>query len=340
MFQLPPHVEALRCMAIERLWDGDHRREVMPHLMELIMGYCQKPTISLDCPREQILTDKSWTSSPFIFNDNGILYGVGREQDNKLTLQSIRLGMYSAQLAFKSVLCSDADNEEWKCYYDNSNRMLFILYNHGAALMKYNMETNKLEASIKIPFLDSCGPQVQSILVIDDNLYVCTTERGFNGRLTCSTFVLFFIKLTKPDQVRLVFDGVMEAYSPVRLAIVSGQPRAIRLYYREGEFWRRVKVEMVREDNPALFTQQCDEEFDSRKIEGSIIQPVGLDMLLLVHGGKFEFRDPTSFIKMGELHQCGISWKESLVFDRWTISFINGSVGGYPCTKCYHPYIG
>ncbi|EER01849.1 hypothetical protein Pmar_PMAR028301 [Perkinsus marinus ATCC 50983] len=40
VFQLPHHLEALRCMVTERLWDGQHGREPMHDLMSEIMGYC------------------------------------------------------------------------------------------------------------------------------------------------------------------------------------------------------------------------------------------------------------------------------------------------------------
>ncbi|KAF4685238.1 hypothetical protein FOZ60_006755 [Perkinsus olseni] len=46
LFQLPHHFEALRCMAIERLWDGEQSREPMHHLMGDIMGVSRLYSVS------------------------------------------------------------------------------------------------------------------------------------------------------------------------------------------------------------------------------------------------------------------------------------------------------
>ncbi|KAF4672714.1 hypothetical protein FOL47_000193 [Perkinsus chesapeaki] len=340
MFQLPPHVEALRCMAIERLWDGDHGREVMPHLMELIMGYCQKPTISLDCPREEILlTNQSWTLSPFIFKDNGILYGVGREQDNKLTLQTICHDK-DAHLPLKTVLCRDSEEHDWFCCYDETTRILYTLYNRGdTTLTRYSMATNEGEMVTKIPFLDTHDSTVGGIVATEGGLFICTGSSYWMEHRNMSryTVALFYINLTKPDKLVAVFSESREgSLSAMKLTTVPSSPKAIFFYYEIDAFWCRVKVEVIREDSPALFTKQRDETFNSRNLQGLHVQIVGLDVSCFVSSRGPRLIDPVSLEEMAEIHGYGVSLPEPIVFDRWTISCINGDP---ECLIRYHPYL-
>ncbi|KAF4694669.1 hypothetical protein FOZ62_019059 [Perkinsus olseni] len=95
LFQLPHHFEALRCMAIERLWDGEQGREPMHHLMGDIMGYCRKAELTLDCPTEEILVDKE-LSGEFIFMDDKSVYEAYHDwNDMTIRLRNMWNGMHS-----------------------------------------------------------------------------------------------------------------------------------------------------------------------------------------------------------------------------------------------------
>ncbi|KAF4711636.1 hypothetical protein FOZ62_002410 [Perkinsus olseni] len=152
LFQLPHHFEALRCMTIQRLWDGQQGREPMQDLMGDIMEYCKKPVLALDCPREQILTDM-WLSDDFTFHATA----ANRE-------------LHSTEV---STLCSDAtEKSAWECYHEADSRNLYVLYNDGRVLLQHDMAAGETEEPISIPHLGSYDDWLSGIIVVGDLLYV------------------------------------------------------------------------------------------------------------------------------------------------------------------------
>ncbi|KAF4698002.1 hypothetical protein FOZ63_008183, partial [Perkinsus olseni] len=72
-FQLPPHVEALRCMVVEGGGDG---RVMPPELVGEVMNYCGTPILRMDGPSEQVATKLDPINLEYAFIDDGEIYRV------------------------------------------------------------------------------------------------------------------------------------------------------------------------------------------------------------------------------------------------------------------------
>ncbi|KAF4685054.1 hypothetical protein FOZ60_006992 [Perkinsus olseni] len=59
-FQLPPHVEALRCMMVEGGGDG---RVMPPELVGEVMDYCGRPMLRMDGPSEMVYAKEGFFES-------------------------------------------------------------------------------------------------------------------------------------------------------------------------------------------------------------------------------------------------------------------------------------
>ncbi|KAF4689997.1 hypothetical protein FOZ60_000750 [Perkinsus olseni] len=235
LFQLPHHFEALRCMAIERLWDGEQSREPMHHLMGDIMGYCRKAELTLDCPNEKILVDEQYPVADFSFIDDGIPYQLCRSG------QSIRL--YSVSTTANcapsstgvSTLCTDAtEYEAFKCYYDEDTRKLYVLYNNGGVLLQHDMASGKTEEPIRIPHLAACDGETAGIVVASGCLYV--GKKYFDSRRGVTEKIEFLCSLVGSTEVRPVHTVHRQrgSLSFGCFTRVPGHPQAVDALYESG----------------------------------------------------------------------------------------------------------
>ncbi|KAF4673339.1 hypothetical protein FOL47_010690 [Perkinsus chesapeaki] len=124
---LPSHVEALRCMMVERLWKDSISIGPLPELMVDIMAYTPKPTLTLDCPMEEIVINID-KEPAYIFTEGGVVYGV-RNQDNCFSCEKLYPFGGSITLARTS-------SGRGQFYFDSVTGHLFILHDdNGVTLL-------------------------------------------------------------------------------------------------------------------------------------------------------------------------------------------------------------
>ncbi|KAF4682455.1 hypothetical protein FOZ60_010567 [Perkinsus olseni] len=284
LFQLPHHFEALRCMAIERLWYGEQGREPMHHLMGDIMGYCRKAELTLDCPTEEILVDKRNPVADFSFIDDGIPYQLCRSgQSIKLYSVSTTANCAPSSTGV-STLCTDAtEYEAFKCYYDEDTRKLYVLYNNGGVLLQHDMASGKTEERISIPHLAACGGETAGIVVASGCLYA---GKGYFDKHRVCDKIEFLCALVGSTEVRPVHTVHRQgqSYGPSFgcFALVPGHPQAVDALYQSGGTWKSIRMEVTRLANPMLFSTEADELVKAQGIGGCLLGRIpGLGSLLV-----------------------------------------------------------
>ncbi|KAF4653806.1 hypothetical protein FOL47_010287 [Perkinsus chesapeaki] len=343
MFQLPPHVGALRSLMVEKLWDSLSDRDMMPHMVGHIMEYCGKPVLALDCPREEFLATIYWSLPPFTFTDCGTVYGIYKE-NSKLVLKSISIkpGSLFRQSAKAVLSISIAHLTSNACYYDKAWRALYVLYNDGENLIKYNMKSGKTEEKLKIPHLSSRNAILKCILVVGDELYIGTEKGYYTGDAWRVTIDVFHLRLTRPTEVRPVF-RIGESPSGRRceldsLRAVSGSSRAMNIRYKADEVWHIVDVKMVKSGIPTLFAYQTREI--PELMEGSLVRgTLGLDMQLVEANGSYILRDAATSRTLARIYSYGEGLSEPVIFDRWSISCLRRDILQSCILERYHLYL-
>ncbi|KAF4689750.1 hypothetical protein FOZ60_001177 [Perkinsus olseni] len=343
LFQLPHHFEALRCMAIERLWDGEQGREPMHHLMGDIMGYCRKAELTLDCPTEKILVGECFADI-FTFTDCGVVYQVNSSKEC-IRLYSICAAKDLTPSSTEvSALCTDATgNKSFKCYYDEDTRKLYVLYNNGGVLLQHDMASGKTEEPISIPHLASCGGEIAGMIVVHDAVFIGT--RGPNG-----AFEVFWLRLDLTDGVRSVYLADKGNFSFITFAPVPRSPRAVDLLCKSNSVWQSVRINVVVSDSPMLLGAPCvvsytrkDEIVASRKIQGTLFNNTpGLGLLLLDEGGdRYVLRHPTGLRKVAVIHKRSLSILKGtpIIFDRWSFCGTEKYISGPSRLIRCQPYL-
>ncbi|KAF4663647.1 hypothetical protein FOL47_005649 [Perkinsus chesapeaki] len=289
MLQLPSHVQALRCMGIGRLWDGDHGREAMPHLMGYIMEYCRKPTITLDCPKEDILLDHTFCES-FFFNDNGNLYSV-LKRGREIMLRCISASSCcSVPPPVNIPLCFNATEAPWTCFYEDRSRLLYILYNRSV-LLKYDMKAQKGGTSIHFPHVprsslnnnqSGTGKKGPTIMVVGSSFYIGIVSRheSLGHSAVRYHFNIFCAKLTRTSEMRLIFSDSL--VSPIHvhdpsslLTFLYSSPHGIAIRYTSDHTMHTVTLEMLRTENPVLFSEKREETLQREHVNSRIIELKG-----------------------------------------------------------------
>ncbi|KAF4709344.1 hypothetical protein FOZ62_002192 [Perkinsus olseni] len=347
VFQLPHHFEALRCMAIERLWDGQQGREPMHDLMGDIMEHCRKPALTLDCPTEEILIDKC-PIHEFVFIDGGIVYKVCRDDDDEgggKCLQLRTVDIDADTPTKQSTLCTDASKEyNWECYYDEDTRQLYVLYNNGRRLLKHVMMSGMTERPVSIPHLAAPRHQLAGMIVVGDSLYVAMhlldEEHSIPERVE-----VFFVQLTRCQEVRLLYavdgkDGYIIA-SFVGFLPVPCQPRAVDFRYQLGGIWHSVRIEVIRPASPMLFSTRKDDETEPVEVSGILVQCTpGLGSLLIEEENRYVIRHPRGLRAVAAIDNGGneIPWGSPIIFGRWTFTSFRRNGPRHSVLR-YHPYL-
>ncbi|KAF4689751.1 hypothetical protein FOZ60_001178 [Perkinsus olseni] len=328
LFQLPHHFEALRCMAIERLWDGEQGREPMHHLMGDIMGYCRKAELTLGCPTEEILVYKE-LSGDFVFMDDGIVYEISPDPDDK-----VKLCMSAVGTDERTILYNDASEDYiWRAYYNPDVRKLYLLCNDGEELLEHDMASGKTGEPIMIPHLTWRGSDLASMIVIDDRLYV--GMELLDEDCDPKGIEVLLVRLSKPQEVRLIYTVTNEEHqvdsqllkhrsSFIGFTAVPHQPQAIDIFYELKGIWHSVRIDIIRSDNPMLFSARIDEGVKRRKIR--------LPRLLSSH--------PRGLRRVATIDKAGrdLFRTAPIVFSRWSFSIICKSGPGRSLIR-FHPYL-
>ncbi|KAF4691430.1 hypothetical protein FOZ60_015426 [Perkinsus olseni] len=323
VFQLPHHYEALRCMAIERLWDGQQGREPMHDLMGDIMEHCRKPALTLDCPTEEILIDKC-PIHEFVFIDGGIVYKVCRDDDEGggKCLQLRTVDIDADTPTKQSTLCTDASKEyNWECYYDEDTRQLYVLYNNGRRLLKHVMMSGMTERPISIPHLAAPRHQLAGMIVVGDSLYVAMH--------------LFDEEALNPREGRSLLRATNQVSG------VSCQPRAVDFRYQLGGIWHSVRIEVIRPASPMLFSTRKDDETEPVEISGLLVQCTpGLGSLLIEEDNRYVIRNPRGLRAVAAIDNGGneIPWRCPIIFGRWTFTSFRRNGPRHSVLR-YHPYL-
>ncbi|KAF4732217.1 hypothetical protein FOZ63_014696 [Perkinsus olseni] len=228
-FQLPHHFEALRCMALERLWDGQQGREPMHDLMGDILEYCRKPALTLGCYQEEVLIDE-WPSNDFAFVDCGVMYQVSAKNGAIRLYRTCAVEDGVPETTEVSTLYSSTlYGEVCKCYHDGDTRKLYVMYRKSdsryhtrasdCVLIKHDLPSGKTEAPIVFPNLGSSNGSLAGIIVVGgDWLYVVVEFELQNQSCDYSTEMKMF-------SVRL---SMSSRYPEVLMLSTSSIPSPIR----------------------------------------------------------------------------------------------------------------
>ncbi|KAF4670140.1 hypothetical protein FOL46_000997 [Perkinsus olseni] len=339
-------------MAIERLWNGQQGREPMQDLMGDIMEYCKKPALALDCPREQILTDK-WLSDDFTFIDRGVVYQVSQDGQTIKIYSIATAANRELQSTEVSTLCSDAtEKSAWECYYAAGSRNLYVLYNDGRVLLQHDMATGETEEPISIPHLSWYDDWLSGIIVVGDLLYVAMERwrslSGIWGGGTYSTDAIevFFVRLAETDGVRSVCtinkQAIDLSFSFIGFTAVPDCPHGVDVFYKANSTWHSIRVNLLRSDNPMLFSARRDDIIEFQKLGGkSLKNTAGLDQMLVDEDDVYVLRHPKNLRKAVTIDKNGKSLpgNSTIIFGRWSFCYIDRrSAGGRRVIHC-HPYL-
>ncbi|KAF4666174.1 hypothetical protein FOL46_003254 [Perkinsus olseni] len=285
VFQLPHHFEALRCMAIEKLWDGHHAREPMHDLMGDIMGYCRKPELSLDCPREEILTKLSF-SVDFMFTDNDTVYGV-QKVASKIMLYRVS----ETSTTTMATLCTDArEGKAWACYFDANFRKLYVLYGNGGSLLQHDMDGGKTEEPLVIGQLPLSESTLIGVIFSGGSLYVGMEKFTYRQYLHCRRketvgVSVYSVQFVPKEEARLVYTIPKQnddiSFSFIGFARVPGSSEAVDIRYKSNFKWHSARISVIRASEPRLFSTRMDEAVESQGIQGSLVRHTpGMDHFL------------------------------------------------------------
>ncbi|KAF4655979.1 hypothetical protein FOL46_008053 [Perkinsus olseni] len=341
VFQLPHHFEALRCTAIERLWDGQQGREPMHDLMGDIMEYCRKPELRLDCPREDVFVEKP-ARADFMFIDCGVVYGVSREGKSLVLYRmctAVGLAPSTTKLSDLCLLASEG--VAWRCYYDEGTRHLVVLYDNGGTLSIRDMANGKTKRPIMLPCLASRSGRLAGVIVIGDLLYAAMVfiKKGLYCR-----FEIRYVQCRKAQEVRLAYEfhepGDDPSFSFIRFSPVPDRPRAVDFIYKSDSTLHSMKIDVVRESGPTLFSTRRDEMVESERIRGSLIRNTpGLGFLLIEEGDFYVLRHGRGLKKAARIAKCGTTLPSSVVFGDWSFRYTLKLITEDLAVVKYHPYL-
>ncbi|KAF4749564.1 hypothetical protein FOZ63_029427, partial [Perkinsus olseni] len=314
VFQLPHHFEALRCIAIERLWDGQQGREPMHHLMGDIMEYCREPELRLDCPREDVFVEKP-ARADFMFIDCGVVYGVSREGKSLILHRMCNTVGLAPSITKLSNLCVLAsEGVAWRCYYDEGSRHLVLLYDNGGTLSIRDMANGKTKRPIMLPCLASCSGRLADVIVIGDSLYAAMV---FIKKGSYCRFEIRYVQCRKSREVRLAYEFHKQSDDPsfsfICFSSVPDRPRAVDFICKSDSTWHSVQIDVVRDGSLTLFSSRRDEMVESRRIRGSLIRNTpGIGFLLIEEGDFYVLRYASGLKKAATIAKCGTTLPSSV----------------------------
>ncbi|KAF4653312.1 hypothetical protein FOZ61_009067 [Perkinsus olseni] len=351
-FQLPPHVEALRCMMVEGGGDG---RVMPPELVGEVMGYCGSPMLRMDGPSEEMPTMMNPLDLDYAFIDDGEMYHV---QCSNGTIDIIRSHTGAlACICWSSRYISEVDVHE--CCYDAENRRLFISYSHGQGrimhhgLVGYSFSDKRVFLEVDLDTLSNRHVQCCSLSAAGDFLYIACMRSG--------VIDVYYIQWSKSKEVKLAY-SVATAKGPLRvfLRALPTAPSSVNVLYqyvseRPSETvlvrkCRQVKLRIVRSEPFIKFEAIQNMTTEAEEIDGDPTPLLGskppMYFFQPTEGGTCCLRSADDLRKLaefdlggGELPACRI-----IVDGRWTLGYfraVDGEdnvFGTYHLVR-FHPYV-
>ncbi|KAF4695158.1 hypothetical protein FOZ63_003725 [Perkinsus olseni] len=341
VFQLPHHFEALRCMAIERLWDGQQGREPLHDLMGDIMRYCRKPELSLDCPREEILTKLS-SSVDFMFTDNDTVYGVCKVGSE---IMLCRISAFSTTRV--SGLCTGVtERKAWACYFDPNNRKLYVLCENGGALFQHDMDGGKTDGPLMIDQFPPSEAKLVGMIALGDSLYVAMHRSDYYGSTT--GIRVYSVQFVPNSEVRPVYNIPKQnndgAFSFIGFSRVPDSREAVDIRYNSNSKWHSARISVIRASEPRLFSTRIDEAVEAQGIQGYLVtRTAGVNHFLVDEGDHYVLRRRRGLRKAatirGTIREKSLPHFSPIIFDRWTFSYIGEGITGDKCLIRCHPYL-
>ncbi|KAF4704295.1 hypothetical protein FOZ62_002267, partial [Perkinsus olseni] len=235
----PPHVGALRCQMVERLWKESAPVGPLPELMIDIMAYISKPILTLGCPMEEIILDIN-SEPELVFAKGGVVYGVFKCASSIALQQIYPLGQ-------KVTLVPTSPCNVY--YFAPDTGHLYVLNGTGS-LLDYDVEASNVHATWELPKLFSGGMQPSHMVVIGNELFVAVS-REYRMEVRCT-------KLDEIGDIEVLWakatsDDSSHIYC---LNPVSARPLSMNILYHEVTTTYSVTLEKVREVSPVLFKQR------------------------------------------------------------------------------------
>ncbi|KAF4673337.1 hypothetical protein FOL47_010688 [Perkinsus chesapeaki] len=237
---LPSHVEALRCMMVERLWKDSMSIGPLPELMVDIMAFTPKPTLTLDCPMEEIVLNID-RKPDFIFNTGNVIYGVFKNEKSIL-LQSISPPGEEATLA-------ETLNWRGTFYYDPGTSRLFVLHDRGGpSLLDYDVTSGMAHKTTRLSAVPSTPHWPDELLVIGGHVFLVRKW----SKAQSGTFHVEVLHVDPSGHVHVAWRAPRQAQL-TSLHSVAEAPLTVNIMYRTGDTYHSIRIVMIRDASPTVF---------------------------------------------------------------------------------------
>ncbi|KAF4673331.1 hypothetical protein FOL47_010682 [Perkinsus chesapeaki] len=239
---LPSHVEALRCMMVERLWKDSMSIGPLPELMSDIMAYTPEPTLTLDCPMEEIL----FAEKP------ALAFAVGNVL-HTISVKGKAITLQARSIPGKEVILAESDDCTVTFYYDRDTSHLFVLYNSGGpTLLDYDVKAGKAHKTYKLPDLFSRPYWPSMMLVIDKHVFVgseyCIISRSY-------TKYIDLLHVSLCGDINVIWRSPQPA-ELIGFHAVSKAPLMVDVVYKMDGKYTSVRLAMTRAACPMVFEER------------------------------------------------------------------------------------
>ncbi|KAF4653554.1 hypothetical protein FOZ61_008910 [Perkinsus olseni] len=170
--------------------------------------------------------------------------------------------------------------------------------------------------------------------------HICVDESSYRD----GVFEIRYVQCRKAQEVRLAYEfhepGDDPSFSFIRFSPVPDRPRAVDFIYKSDSTLHSMKIDVVRESGPTLFSTRRDEMVESERIRGSLIRNTpGLGFLLIEEGDFYVLRHGRGLKKAARIAKCGTTLPSSVVFGDWSFRYTLKLITEDLAVVKYHPYL-
>ncbi|KAF4685046.1 hypothetical protein FOZ60_006984 [Perkinsus olseni] len=327
-FQLPPHVEALRCMMVEGGGDG---RVMPPELVGEVMGYCGTPIPRLDGPSEEVATKLDPINLEYAFVDDGEIYrivavdgdicAVGSHTRECLYTTKKRMGQIRLQ-----AWCYDAEHRRlFISYFYDDGRGFHSSTNYE--LIGYSFPQSHVFLEMILDTLSMRDLEQCSFCAAEDFLYLTF--------LSPVAVDVYYIRWAESKVAKLAYSLAIPAnrgWSPPiipcdSLYTFSSAPSSLDVLYVTTSIWHQARFRIVRSHPFIKFEAFRSVRAKAEGFEGRLIPILGSKPPLYVSrprdGGTCHLRSANELRKLAEF-DLGTHLPDYFIVDgRWTLGCLN-----------------